>query len=154
MNARLFFLLLLALPLGACGHDFGGSVAGKECKVIERPEYAVRGLRRYDQDWIDSTVEGAVGACHWQRPAPRPAFLDAPPSPPRLRAIPPPKKRGLLKRIRDRVMPAARPDAQVAPVLEPQPLPDVSAAPPAEPETPPPPSKPRSAIDELLHPSR
>lgn len=150
---RLLALLLLAPLLGGCLQTFGGSVAGGGCKFIERPPYAVRGLRQYDQDWVDSTIEGGVGACHWKRPAPRPPALDAGPA--RKAAVAPPKKRGLLRRIRDRVRPAAQPDA-TAPALSPEAPAEVPAPSPVEPAAAPPApaTTPRSAIDELLHPTR
>ena len=49
------------LALAGCQTTGIGSVKGGECKIFERPPYAVRGVRQYDQDWIDSTVEGGVG---------------------------------------------------------------------------------------------
>ena len=74
MIVRLALLLLLAPLLGGCAwQTVKGSVAGGECKVFERPEYVVLGKRPYDQNWIDGTIEGGVGACRWKRPAPRPA---------------------------------------------------------------------------------
>jgi hypothetical protein len=42
------------------------------------PEYAVRGKTKYDQNWVDDTVESGVGGCGWQRPAARPPALDGP----------------------------------------------------------------------------
>lgn len=73
--------LFALLALGGCATRGPTSVSGDECRVFERPPYAVRGARPYDQEWIDSTVEGGVGACGWQRPAARPASLDASPAP-------------------------------------------------------------------------
>lgn len=130
--------LALLLALGGCVTTDGpASVAGGECKVFTGPRYAVRGSRPYDQDWIDSTVEGGVGACKWVRPAPRPAALDVPHAP---RPAAAPKKRpSLAKRIKAKVWPTAA----VAPIA---PVPEAPAAPVA------PPAAPRSAIDELLNP--
>lgn len=129
-------LLLLAVLGGCVTTDGVPSVVGGECKVFTGPQYAVRGSRPYDQDWIDSTVEGGVGACKWARPAPRPAALDTPHAP---RPAAAPKKRpSLVKRIKAKVWPTAT----VAPIA-PAPEPPAPVAPPA----------PRSAIDELLNPS-
>jgi hypothetical protein len=144
MMARIALLLLLAPWLGACNLQTLGSVAGGECKIFERPSYAVLGKRAYDQDWIDSQIEGGVGGCHWQRPAPRPPALDARPG-----VAAPAKKPGLIRRLRDRVQPpAAWPASAPAAVV---PLPQSEPPPPEPPSAPPPP--PRSALDELLHPS-
>lgn len=135
---RVLALLALAPLLGGCLHTLGGSVAGTECKFLERPEYAVRGARPYDQDWIDSTVEGAVGACKWQRPAPRPAELDEPKAAiaPKV-VVKPAKKPGVLGRIK-----AAWPVKQAVPVV----------GIPAAPESPAPVAAPIPCrpIDELL----
>jgi hypothetical protein len=43
-----------------------------ECRVFEAPEYAVKGLTRDDQDWIDVNTEAGIAACQWKRPHPRP----------------------------------------------------------------------------------
>lgn len=127
-------LLLAILALGGCVTTGEGSVTGGECKVFQAPQYAVRGARSYDQDWIDSTVEGGVGGCKWKRPAARPASLDVP----KVAAPKPVKRRSLVARVKAKVWPSAG----VAPVE-------------AVPEAPvvAPPSAPRSVIDELLHPS-
>lgn len=131
---------LLALPLlallGGCVTTGEGSVTGGECKIFTAPQYAIRGARSYDQDWIDSTVEGGVGGCKWKRPAARPASLDTKPAH-KAKAAPLPKPKPLwLQMLRS---------APVAPVAAPEPLTVL----PAEPDAP----APRSVIDELLHPS-
>jgi hypothetical protein len=172
--SRLLFRLLFLLPmfslLGGCFlTPNGGSIAGGECKIFDAPKYVVRGLRQYDQDWIDSTIEVGVGACRWQRPAQRPAAIDQVAGRP-VAAPMHPKKRGLIRRIRDRLTrhdreasppaptveqispepdhPVPAPKAeQPAPVPEPQP---VESAPQPDPVPPP---KPRSRLEELLHPS-
>lgn len=146
---RLALLALLAPLLGACATNGGGSVAGGECKFLERPTYVVRGARQYDQDWIDSTIEGGVGACGWQRPAPRPSQMDAPVVKTPAKAAPAPKKpkHGMLWHMRDAwlkhkaaqsVEALAVPDAPDAtpPVLPPLPAPVL-----------------RGTVDELLSPS-
>jgi hypothetical protein len=138
MIGRLALVMLLALPLAGCFETIKGSVAGGECRVFERPEYAVRGKRQYDQDWIDSNVEGGIGGCGWRRPKPRPASFDA--KPVTKAAIVAPKKRGLLKRVKDRVT-APWPTSPTA-AVEPLPAPPIVQAP-----------QPRDAVDELLHPT-
>lgn len=135
---------LLALPfllaLGGCVTDGTGSVGGS-CAIFERPPYVVHGARPYDQEWIDSTIEGGVGGCKWERPAPRPAALDAPRAAPKAApAVKKNPKHGWIWRLPRK---AAAPVVEVAPPV---------AAPEPEPAPPPPPA-PRSLIDELLHPS-
>lgn len=124
-----------------------GSVAGGECKVMERPQYEVRGVATYDQNWINREIEGGVGACKWPRPAARPPELD------RLAArhpvAAPAKRAGLLKRIKARIKPGFWPAAPVAPVVV---VPAVEApAPSASPEPAPLVVPPCSRVDRLLH---
>ncbi|WP_247337456.1 hypothetical protein [Bradyrhizobium sp. 147] len=141
---RIVSIAAIALLLAGCASKGPASIAGGECRIFEAPKYEVRGQRDYDQDWIDSQLEGGVGGCHWKRPQKRPAALDAAPVP---RVAPAkPARRGILRRIRDRVLPArAAPPAAVLP-LEPVPPPVIAApAPPA-------PRPPRSAIERLLEP--
>lgn len=164
---HLALLLLLAPLLGACASKpLGGSIAGSICKgIIERPEYAVKGATRYDQDWIDPTIESAGGACHWAPPAPRPPELDAQPAP---KVSPmPAKKRGAWRRLSDRAHQLLRknvwPKKPAAPV---EPLPDLPKMPATQAPISPPPAamrlpapavpmpRPRSALDELLFPAR
>lgn len=135
---KLIPVLLLAALLGGCETTSTVSIAGGECKVFERPAFAVRGLARYDQSWINRQVEGGVGACGWKRPAPRPAELDAEPA---RKVAPAPKNRGVVARVKDAAK-SIWPPVPAAPLAPP-----VTAAPAAEP-----PPKPRSAIDELLDP--
>jgi hypothetical protein len=145
-RVRLALLLLLALPLGGCEwQTFKSSVAGS-CAVFERPSYAVRGKAPYDQDVVDNFVESGVAGCNWTRPAPRPPQLDAPAG--RKVAVASPAKRGLIRRLRERVLPARRQHDQ---------KPDfpAAAAPIAPtPQLPAPPKPRRSAIDELLYPDQ
>ena len=75
----------LALTVAACGTLRPASVGGGECRVFERPDYAVLGQTRYDQNWIDSNTEAGVAACGWQRPKPRPQALGRPPGAKQLR---------------------------------------------------------------------
>lgn len=144
---------LLALPLllllAGCATSPGPASVSGTCSVFEAPRYAVKGARTYDQDWIDSTIEGGVGACKWQRPATRPAELDATPPPPRkakLHAAPKKKKRPLWVRMLHwkKAAPVAAPVVASPPPIA-EPVPPTPAAPPSSP--------PRSAIDELLRPS-
>lgn len=141
---RLASIALLALLLAGCASRGPASIAGGECRIFEAPQYEVRGKRAYDQDWIDSQVEGGVGGCHWHRPAPRPAAIDAGAAAPG--AAKPTRRRGIIARIRDRVLPAGPQFPVAAPPIEPVP----AIAPPAPPQ--PAPSPPRSAIDRLLQP--
>ena len=138
-----FVLAGLGLLLSGCMQTATiGSVAGGECKIFERPRYVVLGKRPYDQDWIDSQVEGGIGGCKWKRPAPRPPELDVVPGRKTVAPVPV-KSKGFLKRIRDRVLP---PKVE-APIGVPPPAPVVVAP---EPVAPPP--APRRPIDELLRP--
>lgn len=138
-----FALLVAAWMLGGCMQTFQSSVAGS-CGVFERPPYVVLGKTRYDQDVADKFVESGVAGCNWRRPAPRPASLDA--SPVKSKAAPVKPKRGFVKRITEHVK-QSWPSA--VPAIEAVPAPP-APAPVIEPPAPPP--KPRSAIDQLLHP--
>lgn len=145
MNPRFVLLLFIAPLLAACETDGIGSTKGGECRIFERPQYAVLGKRQPDQDWIDRQIEGGVGGCHWKRPAVRPASFDVVPA--SQAAVPVRvKKRGLLKRIKDR---AVHPFAsQQKPFVTSPPVgPEPSLPPMIEPP------KPRDAVDELLHPN-
>jgi len=137
-------LFALAVFLGGCQNKaLITSIPGGESKVFERPEYEVRGQTRYDQNWIDSQIEGGVAAFRWDRPGPRPPELDAPANKMPKVAPAPRKKLGVLKRIKAKITgtPAQAPTMQAVPYLE---------APP----DPPPPPKLRRPIDELLHPTK
>jgi hypothetical protein len=145
---------------GCAGTSLPASVTGGECRVFPRPEYAVRGKTKYDQNWVDDTVESGVGGCKWQRPAARPPALDAAPSVgrPAVAAVPQ-KRASLMQRtfghLRRKVpVPRTRP-GRVDPVpsetprpasIEPEPEPEVVAAPPPPP--------PRAPVDELLSPTQ
>jgi hypothetical protein len=140
---RLWLMLRLSVLFGAtvaiagcAGTKLPASVAGGECKIFEAPKYAVRGARAYDQDWIDSNIEGGVGGCGWQRPQARPAAIDGKTA---VKPAAQKPKRGIVERIKDRILPAAAPPtvAQPAPVEPPPLLP-----------------RPRDPVDELLNPSR
>lgn len=137
---RVLLLGLIAAALAGCQTTGPASVRGGECRIFERPEYAVRGLRQYDQDWVDRQVEGGVGGCGWKRPKARPASFDAVPG--RKVVAAPVRKRGIVARIKDRVLPPP-------PVQAPEPV--VQAPVVAAPAPPP---KPRDPVDELLEPSR
>ena len=102
----------------------------------------MRVKRAYDQDWIDSQVEGGIGGCGWQRPAARPAALDAAPARKPV-LVAPRKKRNVVQRIKDRISgpPAPAPVPYVAAPIMP-----AAAAPKPAPV-------PRDPVDELLQPS-
>ena len=132
----------LALTMAACGALRPASVGGGECRVFERPDYAVLGQTRYDQNWIDSNTEAGVAACGWQRPKPRPQMLGRPPG---AKPLAPAKKKrpGLIGRIKGAVAPSANARSSApAAIRTPEP-PPVPAAPAA----------PRDPVDELLEPS-
>jgi hypothetical protein len=137
---RALIIIAAALALSGCASTGPASIKGGECRIFERPAYAVQGKKPYDQDWIDSQVEGGVGGCGWKRPATRPASIDGtadvkiPPAPA--------KKRGIIRRIKDRVT-GQKPAIEPVPYL----VPPVPAAQPA------PASPPRDRVDELLRPS-
>jgi hypothetical protein len=153
---------MIVVIAGCAGTNLPGSVKGGECRVFERPEYSVRGAKRYDQNWIDGNIEAGVGGCGWARPKARPPALDAEGPAPRVSVPAKPvikpslwsRTKGVAARARDRVR---RPSAgSVTPLPAPAPL----AVPPAE-ETPAtfdPPVAPvlkpkRPAVDELLSPA-
>jgi len=154
MNRALVAVPLL-LTLGGCVTTGTTSIKGSECKFLERPRYAVKGAQRYDQDWIDSTIEGGVGACKWKRPAARPAELDAPRKGKETAApVKPPKvtKAAKVKGWLWRALPTLA-KKKAAPVAAPVPAPAlvpivVTTVPIAPPPAPP---APRSAIEDLLH---
>lgn len=136
-------VLLLTLLLGGCAHaPHPASVSSGECKVFQAPSYVVKGKKQYDQDWIDSTVEGGVGACGWQRPAARPAALDgaAVKQKPAAKAKKPTWLQMLHGLKRPVAAPAPAPVASEAPPTEPEPTP---APPPLAPA-------PLRPIDKLL----
>jgi hypothetical protein len=140
--------ILFTLLLAGCG---GGksltSIQGGESKIFEAPPYVVKGKAPYDQNWIDSQVEGGVAAFGWPRPAPRPPAIDAPRS--KQKAAPPkkPVKQSFARRFKDRV---TAPFRAAPPVVASPPV--VAAPAPAPPAAPPP--KSRDAVDELLDPSQ
>jgi hypothetical protein len=155
-------LLSMTVTLAGCaGTRLPASVKGGECRVFERPEYAVLGKRQYDQRWIDGNVEAGVGGCGWQRPAKRPPALDAAPSG-RPLVVVPQRRASLMSRTFGRLhrapVPRARP-GRVDPVPSEAPrpanivVPDVLVVPEPEPEAAPPPPPPRAPVDELLSPT-
>jgi hypothetical protein len=122
------------------------SVSGGECKVFERPEYAIKGATTYDQRWADGNTEAGVGACGWERPKPRPPELDQR----RQKAAPQAgaPKVSLRARVRQLIAPSA---AAATPAPPPASVPEEE--PPAvtivrtAPVVPPPPPDP---LDELI----
>lgn len=137
-------LMVAALFLAGCQNKaLISSIPGGESKVFEEPPYEVHGKTKYDQNWIDSQIEGGVAAYGWRRPSARPAEIDAPSAQVKHVATADPKKNpGILKRIRATV-------TGKSPAASPEPVPYVT-----EPLPPAAPPKPRSAVDELLYPTR
>ena len=128
----------LALTVEACGTLRPASVGGGECRVFERPEYAVLGQTRYDQNWIDSNTEAGVAACGWQRPKPRPQGLSKTPGG---KQLAPEKEAARPHRPHQECRCADASTHSAPPVLpEQQPVPAA-------------PAKPRDPVDELLEPS-
>ena len=103
---RLAPIGVLALTVAACGTLRPASVGGGECRVFERPEYAVLGQTRYDQNWIDSNTEAGVAACGWRRPKPRPQGVSKATDG---KQLAPAKKKqpGFIGRIKRAVVPSA-----------------------------------------------
>ena len=136
-------MLIATSLLAGCAANGITSISGGESKVFEPPPYVVLGKTKYDQNWIDSQVEGGVAAFNWPRPKPRPPELDKLPKPKVY--VAPPKKKRLISRIKDRVWPAVG----TAPVvIVPASGPAVSVVPKNEP-----PPQPRAVVDELLDPA-
>jgi hypothetical protein len=162
MIARISILLLVGMLAAGCAHKGPASIAGGECKIFDRPEYEVRGQKQYDQDWIDSTIEGGGGGCGWPPPKPRPPELDAAPP---ARAAPSPMKRkpGLIRRIKSRSeitftrRRAPIPALSVPTEQHVAPPPPAAVLPPVAEEhrsVSPPPAPPRcDRIEALLHPA-
>jgi hypothetical protein len=155
--------------LAACsGNSLPASVLGGECKVFERPEYVVRGAKRYDQNWIDGNIEAGVGGCGWKRPKPRPASFDttSPGSAVATSPAPPVKKLSLYARAKAKLLHRKPVAGSVAPREAPAaaaPLPPPVLSVPARPLTPgnfDPPATPapvlpppkRTPLEELLTP--
>jgi hypothetical protein len=109
--------------------------------VFERPDYAVLGQTRYDQNWIDSNTEAGVAPCGWQRPKPRRQALrrplDAKDHAPGRKNRP-----GLIGRVK-RVVPSASAQSSAPAAAATSEPPSIPAAPAA----------PRDQVDELLEPT-
>jgi hypothetical protein len=159
---------MIVVIAGCSGIPLPASVRDGECKVFERPEFVVRGAKRYDQNWIDGNIEAGVGGCNWARPKPRPASFDAagntvaPVADPTPRA---PRRSGIWLRTKERVkkiIPHRTPGTVSPVVAAPAPGPNPLAAPingtpatfdpPAT--TPVPVPVKRRSIDELLSPRK
>ncbi len=151
MIMRAAILALLAVLLAGCATNKEAftTISGGEAKVFEAPPYEVRGVTQYDQNWIDSQVEGGVAAFGWPRPAPRPAAIET-----RRAAQPMPlvKKPGIFKRTKAKLkklvsrkpadqatMPDVWPPLETTPVIVQPPAPKPAAQ--------------KAPIDELLTPS-
>src|SRR5579859_5652187 len=133
-----FTLALIAFAVSGCASVVPNSIKGS-CQVFERPPYALRGKSEYDQAVPDKYVESGVAACGWQRPAVRPAQLDAAP----IAAAP------SQHAVKEKIWPDAPPPADILTPAEASP--SVVVEPPAmvapEPSPAPP---PRSKLDRLL----
>jgi hypothetical protein len=145
---------------GCSGTNLPASVLGGECKVFERPEYVIKGAKRYDQRWIDGNIEAGIGACSWARPKARPASFDAPSTGSAVVPAAPVKKPSLYARAKAKLFrrKAVAPAPPPAPVAQPpmlsvpaRPLTPGTFDPPVAPVTAPPPPK-RTPFEELLTP--
>ena len=68
----------LGTPLLGCAANNVGSLdAGA---ALPRATYQVLGKTKYDQTWIDKTIEGEVKGFGFKRPLKRPASFDAAPA--------------------------------------------------------------------------
>lgn len=156
MIARAIAILVASVVLAGCAHNPDlTSIQGGESKVFEAPKYEVLGKTSYDQNWIDSQVEGGVAAYGWKRPLPRPPEIDAGAAPvPRKAAPKHARKKSIFRKIKDRILPSKKrkPVETVAPA-EPPPVPVVTVPDPVPPPQPAPPPRPRDPVDELLRPS-
>lgn len=100
------------------------SVSGGECKVFDRPQFAVLGQTSYDQKWIDGNTEAGIAACGWDRPAKRPEDLQ-----PMAAAKPKPIKRKTLLQKAKAIV-TREPDP--APALPPVPYIEAKPAEPSD----------------------
>jgi hypothetical protein len=127
-------------------------VSGGECKIKEPPPHVILGKTQVDQDWIDGEVEVGVGVCGFPRPGPRPAALDAPPATRQVIADPvpasKPKKKGFIRRFRERVLRAP----PVAVKQVPTPIPYTAAPVPAPTPVPAPMPPRRDPVLDFLTP--
>lgn len=120
--------------LTACaGTNRPESVSGGECRLSDPPPYVVLGAKKYDQGWIDETIEAHVAACNWPRPKARPAALDA--NGQAVAPAPAKKRPGIIRRIKDSVKKHV---GIWPPVTAAPPAPPPAAAPPIAPPAPPP----------------
>ena len=70
--------LAIGTLLAGCATDNVGTIdAGA---ALPRANYQVLGKTKYDQTWIDKTIEGEVAGFGFSRPLKRPASLDAAPA--------------------------------------------------------------------------
>lgn len=158
MISRIACIIVACFVLAGCqSGKMLTSIPGGESKVFEAPPYEVKGQTQYDQNWIDSQVEGGVAAFGWPRPAPRPPEL-AKAGPPR-KVVAPAKKKGIVRRIKDRVSSSKLWPAKTTAPVEPTPAPPEPTPAPVEAPAivaapqPAPPAKPRDTVDELLDPT-
>lgn len=147
MIVRIIALVAAGISLGGCFQTLTGSVAGGESKVFERPPFVVLGKTTYDQDWVDSQIEGGVAAYGWKRPAPRPAYIDAPNRNKASVLVKMPKKKpSFIKRVKDKIATFEQPKPPA-----PGPVPYLNVTPPLV-VSEPPPLPPQDPVDQLLSP--
>lgn len=100
--ATALLVVLLGISLVGCvSNPKVASLKDGACKAFDRPSTVIKGKTFRDQDWIDDQVEAGVGACQWQRPAPRPASWDAVTVAGKTVPVPPPPAK--KQRLRDRL---------------------------------------------------
>jgi hypothetical protein len=127
-------------------------VTGGECKIKEPPPHVILGKTQVDQDWVDGEIEVGVTVCGFPRPGPRPATLDAPTTRQIAAAPAPVKRKGFVRRVKERLIRPASAAEAPAP-LQPQP-PIVPGPPVVAAPTPPAPPPPQDPVDALLRPRK
>jgi hypothetical protein len=127
----LAMLTLTALIVTGCaGSNLPASVSGGECRVFVAAAHEMIGKTRYDQEWIDQTIESGVAACGWPRPKARPKNWDDVRSYAKeVAAAPVQQRRGVIQRIKDKFK---RKPAPVASVPAPKRV-EVVSSPPVAP---------------------
>jgi hypothetical protein len=106
--------LSLGLALGSCANGEFATLSGAG-DAFPRAQYQVLGQTKYDQTWIDRTIEAEVAGFHFARPARRPASLST---------------RRAATRTTDRIVPeVSLPPVAAEPTPTPTPQPGVVAPP-------------------------
>ena len=88
MIVTLLMGLGILLPGCAASNNAGTLDAGA---ALPQAQYQVLGKTRYDQTWIDKTIEGEVAGFGFKRPVKRPASFDAAPVSHAVVVLPPEK---------------------------------------------------------------